>query len=81
MDTYEASFEINSRTDAYAVERLVEQLYDALREESRTLREGSDDSRDMLTNFEEILDATKKHKPGTLTVIYKQSNEGFDGHL
>ncbi|WP_256388499.1 hypothetical protein [Haladaptatus sp. W1] len=35
MSRHEATVEIESKTDAYPVERLMNQLYDLVREESR----------------------------------------------
>ncbi|MFB6267667.1 MAG: hypothetical protein ABEI31_08410 [Halodesulfurarchaeum sp.] len=77
METYEATFEIDSRTDAVAVERLAETLYNAVREESRSLRSGSGDSTEMLAAFEAIREATGKRTPGRLTVIYEQEDGQF----
>ena len=79
MDEYTAVFDIDSKTDAYAVERLMNRLYDSLREESRTLREGSNDSTEMLEQFKTIRDATQRPTPGKLTVIYESQDEEFDG--
>lgn len=79
MAEYEAVFEIDSKTDAHAVERLMERLYDSLREESRTRREGSSDSTEMLEQFETIRNATRRPTPGKLRVIYESRDEEFDG--
>jgi hypothetical protein len=79
MEEYEAVFEIDSKTDAHAVERLIERMYDSLREESRTLREGTSDSTEMLGQFETIRNATRRPTPGKLTVIYESRDEEFDG--
>ena len=78
MDEYEAVFEIDSETDAYAVERLTNRLYNSLREESRTLREGSSDSMEMLAQFEAIRDAARRPTPGKLTVKYESQDEEFE---
>ncbi|WP_416840778.1 hypothetical protein [Haloferax sp. DFSO52] len=79
MDEYTAVFEVDSKTDAHAVERLMERMYDSLREESRTLRKGSSDSTEMLEQFETILNATRRPTPGKLTVIYESRDEQLDG--
>ncbi len=79
MDEHTAVFEINSKMDAHAVERLMERMYDSLREESRTVREGSNDSTEMLEQFETIRDATRRPTPGKLTVIYETRDEQFEG--
>ena len=78
MDEYQAIFEIKSKTDAYAVERLMNRLYNSLREESRTIREGSTDATEMLAQFEAIRDATQKPTPGKLTVVYESRDEKFE---
>jgi len=79
MDKYEAVFEINSKTDAHAVELLMERLYNSLREESRTLRKGSSDSTEMLEQFETIRNATRKPMPGRLILRYEARDEAFEG--
>lgn len=71
METFEASFDVESKTDAYAVERLLNQMYDSLREESRSLREGSSDSTDMLAQFEAMAAASQRRPRGSLTVRYE----------
>jgi hypothetical protein len=78
MDRYEATFEVESKTDAHAVERLVNRLYDMLREESRTIRTGSADSTEMLEQFKAIRDATRRSTPGKLTIVYESKNEEFE---
>jgi hypothetical protein len=79
MEKHEATFEIESKTDAYAVDRLMEQLYNSLREESRSLRAGSEDATSMLASFEAIRNAARSGRPGRLTVIYEQHEKEFDG--
>ncbi|KAB1198632.1 MULTISPECIES: hypothetical protein [Haloferax] len=79
MDEYTAVFEIDSKTDAYAIERLMDRLYDSLREESRTLVEGASNSTAVLEQFESIRDAARRPTPGKLTVIYESRDEEFDG--
>lgn len=78
MDEYKAVFEIESKSDAHAVERLMNRVYDSLREESRTLREESGDSTEMLEKFETIRDAARKPTPGKVTVIYESRDEEFE---
>lgn len=79
MEEYKATFEIESKSDAHAVERSLSRLYDSLREESRTIRKGTNNSTEMLEQFESIRDATCRQKPGKLTVVYEQKEEPFDG--
>ena len=79
MDEYEATFSIDSKTDAYAVERLLEGLHDAVREESRSRREGTNDSSDVLAEFAALRDAARERRPGRLTVVYERDETGFGG--
>ena len=78
MTEYEAGFEIESKADAYAVERVLTRLYDTLREETRTVREGTTDSTEMLAQFATIRDAAQDPSPGTLTVIYERDDGPFE---
>ena len=77
MDEHRAVFAIESETDAYAVKRMLDRLYDSLREESRTLREGSSDSTEMLEQFQVIREAARRPTPGKLTVVYESRNGKF----
>lgn len=78
MEEYEATFEIKSKSDAYAMERSLARLYDSLREESRTVRDGTGDSTEMLERFATIRDAARDPAPGTLTVTYTRADESFE---
>lgn len=75
MDEYTAVFEVDSKSDAYAVERLMNGLYDSVREESRTLRKGSKDSSEMLEQFKAIRDAVQRPTSGKLTVTWERGEE------
>lgn len=79
MEEYKATFEAESKRDAYAVERSLNRVYDSLREESRTVREGTSDSTEMLEQFKTARDAARSRTPGKLTVIYEQQDEPFEG--
>jgi hypothetical protein len=78
MEKYEATFQIESKSDAYAVERLMNQVYNSVREESRTTRQGTKNSTQMLGQFKTIRDATRSPKPGRFTVVYETREEGFE---
>lgn len=78
MATYEASFEIDSKTDSYAAQRLLEQVYDTIREESRSVREGTDDADELLREFQTLRDAAKRRTPGRLTITYEQYDAEFE---
>ncbi|WP_256295954.1 hypothetical protein [Haloarchaeobius salinus] len=78
MATYEASFDIDSRTDSYAALRILEQVYDAVREETRNSRDGGDDADERLQAFRTLREAAKRRSPGRLTVTYEQYDEEFE---
>jgi hypothetical protein len=78
MEEYEATFEIESRTDAYAVEKALSRLYDTVREESRTVRGGTADSTELLEQFAALRDAAQEPMPGRLTVTFERSEESFE---
>lgn len=77
MSRYEASFEVNSETDSYAARRILEQAYDTVREESQSVRAGSDDSSELLRAFETLRDVAEQSTAGRLTITY----ERFDGEV
>ncbi|MGM0591147.1 MAG: hypothetical protein ACQETI_05855 [Halobacteriota archaeon] len=79
MSHYEASFEIDSKTDSYAAQRLLEQVYDTIREESRRVREGTDDANELLEEFQSLRDAAKRRTPGRLTITYERYDGDFEG--
>lgn len=78
MEEYEATFEVESKPDAHAVERLLDRLYDSLREESLTVRDGTGDSTEMLEQFATVRDAARDPAPATLTVTYERKSESFE---
>ena len=78
MSYYEALFEIDSKTDSYAAQRLLEQAYDTIREESRSVREGTDDADELLREFQTLRDAAKRRTPGRLTITYERYDGEFE---
>lgn len=78
MTRYEATFEIDSNSDAHAAHRMLERVYDTVREESRTVREGSADATELLEQFEALRDAADSPAPGELTITYEREEGGFD---
>ncbi len=78
METHEATFEIDSRSDADAAQRVLEQLYDTVREESRAVRVGSDDATALIAEFETLRDAARSPAAGTLTVTYERSDDDLE---
>ncbi|AXG06121.1 hypothetical protein DU500_06500 [Haloplanus rubicundus] len=78
MTHYEASFEIDSKTDSYAARRMLERVYDTIREESRSVREGTDDADELLEEFRTLRDAAKRPTPGRLTITYEQFEDEFE---
>jgi hypothetical protein len=78
MSHYEASFEIDSKTDSYAARRILERVYDTIREESQSVREGSDDAEELLREFQTLRDAAKRPTPGRLTITYERYDDKFE---
>lgn len=78
MSRYEATFEIDSKTDSYAARRILEQVYDTIREESRSVREGTDEATALLREFETLRDAARDPATGTLTVTYERDDENLN---
>jgi uncharacterized protein YheU (UPF0270 family) len=79
MSRYEATFEIDSRSDAEAAHRLLRAAYDTIREESRSVREGTDSGEALLDAFQRLRDAADEPAPGKLTVVYEVDEEaGFE---
>ncbi|GAB6861847.1 hypothetical protein ACFR97_11055 [Haloplanus litoreus] len=78
MARYEASFEIDSKTDSYAARRILEQVYDTIREESQGGWGGSDDADELLREFRTLRDAAKRRRPGRLTITYEQADDAFE---
>ena len=78
MSHFEASFEIDSKTDTYAARRMLERIYDTIREESRIVREGTDDADELLGEFRTLRDAAKQPTPGRLTITYEQYDGEFE---
>lgn len=74
MSRYEASFEIDSKPDSYAARRILEGVYDTVREESRNVRDGSDETT-LLQEFETLRDAAKQPATGKLTITYERYDE------
>lgn len=74
MPQYDATFEIDSKTDSYAALRMLEQVYDAIREESQ----GSDDTDELLQEFRTLRDAATSRTPGRLTITYEQYDGDFE---
>ena len=78
MSAYEASFEIDSKTDSYAARRVLERAYDTIREESRSIQEGADTADELLREFRTLRDAAKRPTPGRLTITYERYDDGFE---
>lgn len=79
MVRHEASFEIESRQDSYAVRRVLERIYDTIREETQSNPGESDDVNEVLREFETLREAARGPTPGKLTITYDRSEETFDG--
>jgi hypothetical protein len=78
MPRHEAVFEIDSESDSDAVSRVLERVYDSVREESRSVRQGSEDSTETIAAFEALRDAAAEPAPGRLRVVYERDEDGFE---
>lgn len=78
MSRHDATFEIGSKTNAYAVRRLLEQTYDVVREEVARTEDRAGSSDETLRAFETICEAMDHPAPGRLTVVYERHADGFD---
>jgi hypothetical protein len=78
MSRHEATFEIDSASDSYAAKRILGKLYDTVREESRQVRAGGEDSDELLDSFAALRDALDGQSSGRLTVALELEGGGFD---
>ncbi|RDZ33931.1 MULTISPECIES: hypothetical protein [unclassified Haloferax] len=78
MSRHVASFEIDSQTDSYAARRILERVYDTIREESSSGREDSPDTSELLESFKALRDAAKRPTAGKLTITYEQYDDEFE---
>ena len=78
MSRYDATFEVTSETDARAVGRLAERMYDTVREELKRCDRPGGSPTGTIEEFEGICEAARRHAPGTLTVVYERRDEPFD---
>lgn len=79
MSRYQASFEVDSKTDSHAARRILERVYDTVREESQSVSEGSDDADELLEAFRVLRDATKQSTAGKLTITFERYDDaGFE---
>ncbi|WP_410765888.1 hypothetical protein [Haloferax sp. DFSO60] len=72
MSHYKATFAIDSKSDLYAVQRMLEQVYDTVREESRHVEAGTDDGSKLLQEFNVLRDAVQRPSTGKLTITYER---------
>ncbi|SFK97842.1 hypothetical protein SAMN04487950_1708 [Halogranum rubrum] len=72
MRRHVATFEIDSQTDSDAVRRLLDRVYDTIREESQQVRDGTDDANRVLDEFRALRDAAAHSASGTLTITYEE---------
>lgn len=78
MTRHEATFEITEQTDAHAVRRILDGLYDTVREESKSASNNTDDGAELLAQFESLRDAAVQPSPGKLTITYEQYDDTFE---
>ena len=56
----------------------MEQVYDAIREELRSVREGSNDVSELLQEVKTLQDAARQPSMGKLTITYEEYDDDFD---
>lgn len=78
MSRHEATFEIESETDAHAVRLFAEQAYNTFREELQHPDRNDAPGNGTLRTLEAIREATRQPSPGSLTVIYERHGDTFD---
>lgn len=78
MVRHEASFEIDTKRDSYAVRRVIERIYDTIREETQSNPGESDGANEVLREFETLREAARRPTPGKLTITYDGYDEEFD---
>jgi len=78
MSRHVAFFEIDSKSDSYAARRILERVYDTVREESSSVREDADDTSELLESFKTLRDAAKRPTTGKLTITYEQYDDEFE---
>ena len=78
MSQYEATFEIDSKSDAQIARILAERVYDTVREETREVSGAESSPSEMLEDFEAIREAAGRFRRGTLTVRFDQSDESVE---
>lgn len=78
MPRFEGTFEIDSKTDSHAARKILEQAYDTVREESRSVRAGTADATELLRQFETLKQEAKQSAPGRLTIVYERDADEFD---
>ncbi len=71
MESRQATFEIDSESDAHAVSLIMEQIYNSLREESVVVNKGEKQPNEMLDEFRKIRTMAEHESPGRLTIIYE----------
>ncbi|WP_435155211.1 hypothetical protein [Haladaptatus sp. DFWS20] len=78
MGQHEATFEIHSKSDAHAVNMLMERVYDSLREESMIIEGNSEIPNEMLEAFETLRTEMSQETPGRLTLVYEDTKGHFE---
>lgn len=72
MGEHTATFEIDSESDARVISRLLDEIYNRLREERRGVHgEDAPDDR-MLAEFEALRDAVDRGSGGEVTITYRE---------
>jgi hypothetical protein len=76
MTRQEATFTIDEASDAHAARRILERLFDSVREETSSA--SSADDTDVLDEFAALREAVEPPAPGSLTVTYERESGAFE---
>lgn len=74
MEEYTATFDIESAADARTVSRVLDDLYDRLREEDLRVREGETVANQMLAEFRALQSEFDAGSTGQLVVTYRSES-------
>jgi hypothetical protein len=78
MSRYEAAFEVESKNRSQIVQQVLKPVHDTIRDESRTIREETENANELLAAFETLQDAAMEPSPWGLTIVYERYDEDFE---
>jgi hypothetical protein len=60
------------------VQQVLKHVHDTIRDESRTIREETEDANELLAAFESLQDAAMEPSPWGLKIVYERYDEDFE---